>query len=146
VPVLLDAEGDALAQGVAARPTLVKINADELAGVVSGLDVVGGAARLQAAGAQAVIVSEGAGGLLAITEEGCWRAAPTRKLHGNPTGAGDAASAALIVGALRGSSWPERLADAAALSAAAVCAPLAGSFDTGVYRSLREVVVTELGR
>jgi tagatose 6-phosphate kinase len=146
VPVLLDAEGDALALGVAARPTMVKINADELAGLGSGPDVLGGATALQAAGAQAVVVSEGERGLLAVTPEGRWRAAPPQKLLGNPTGAGDAVSAALLEGAWHGRSWPERLSDAVALSAAAVRAPLAGSFDDDVYRSLRGVPVTDLGR
>lgn len=145
VPVLLDADGDALMQGIASGPALVKINSDELAGVVPGGDVLAGAISLQAAGAGAVVVSEGERGLLAVTEKGSWRAAPPSKLHGNPTGAGDAASAALVVGMLRGSPWPELLADAGALSAAAVCAPLAGWFDPDVYRSLREVVVAEPG-
>lgn len=146
VPVLLDTSGDALTQGVAAGHALVKINAGELVGAGFGPDVVGGAVSLRAAGARAVVVSEGVGGLLAVTEEGRWRAAPPMKFQGNPTGAGDAASASLMLGELRGSSWPERLADAVALSAAAVCAPLAGSFDGGVYRSLREVVVSEVAR
>jgi tagatose 6-phosphate kinase len=34
--------------------------------------------------------------------------------------------------------WPERLADAAALSAAAVNAPQAGSFDRAAYERLRQ--------
>jgi tagatose 6-phosphate kinase len=125
---------------------MVKINADELAGLGSGPDVLGGATALQAAGAEAVVVSEGKRGLLAVTPEGRWRAAPPQKLLGNPTGAGDAVSAALLEGALHGRSWPERLSDAVALSAAAVRAPLAGSFDDDVYRSLRGVPVTDLGR
>jgi tagatose 6-phosphate kinase len=146
VPVLLDADGAALAQGVAAGPAIVKINADELTGLCGGPDVLSGAVRLQAAGAQAVVVSEGERGLLALTPDGCWRAAPPRKLRGNPTGAGDAASAALLIGAVQGRSWPDRLSDAVALSAAAVRAPLAGSFDDEVYRSLDDVEVSELGR
>ncbi|MGW5423813.1 PfkB family carbohydrate kinase, partial [Streptomyces sp. NPDC003943] len=62
------------------------------------------------------------------------------RLRGNPTGAGDAAVAALARGLAAGVSWPRRLAEAVALSAAAVAAPLAGSFDPTVHRRLRGAV------
>jgi tagatose 6-phosphate kinase len=39
-----------------------------------------------------------------------------------------------------GTTWPDRLADAVALSAAAVVAPLAGSFDAAAYGRYREQV------
>ena len=67
-------------------------------------------------------------------------AAAPEVLGGNPTGAGDAVSAALAAGMVAGVPWPERLAEAAALSAAAVSAPQAGSFDPDVYRQLRTTV------
>jgi tagatose 6-phosphate kinase len=145
VPVLLDAEGEALARGVAAGPQLVKINARELEGFAPGIDVLSGAAQLRAAGAGAVVVSEGPAGLVGLTEAGAWRAVPPRVSGGNPTGAGDAAAAALVAGMVDAGSWPRRLSDAAALSAAAVTAPMAGSFDEFAYRRLSdEVVVHEL--
>ncbi len=140
VPVLLDTHGEALARGVAAGPQLVKINAQELAGFAPGLDVLEGAARLRAAGAEAAVISEGAEGLVALAEAGAWRAAPPEAVIGNATGAGDAAAAALAAGMLGRSGWPERLADAVALSAAAVSAPLAGSFDPAAYRRFRDEV------
>jgi tagatose 6-phosphate kinase len=144
LPVLLDAEQEALARGVAAGPQLVKINAGELDGFAPGLDVFSGAARLRAAGAGAVVVSEGPAGLVGLTESGAWRAVPPRVSGGNPTGAGDAAAAALVAGMVDASPWPQRLSDAAALSAAAVSAPMAGSFDQSAYRRLRgEVIVRE---
>jgi tagatose 6-phosphate kinase len=141
VPVLLDAEAEALIRGVAAGPQLVKINASELEGFAPGLDVLSGAARLRAAGAGAVVVSDGPGGLLGLTESGAWRAVPPRVSGGNPTGAGDAAAAALVAGMVDSSPWPQRLSDAAALSAAAVTAPMAGSFDASAYRRLRDQVI-----
>jgi tagatose 6-phosphate kinase len=145
VPVLLDAEGEALARGVAAGPQLVKINAAELEGYAPGADMLAGAARLRAAGAGAVVVSEGPAGLVGLTETGAWRATPPRVLGGNPTGAGDAAAAALAAGMADPGPWPERLSDAAALSAAAVSAPMAGSFDEPAYARLaRDVAVREL--
>ncbi len=147
VPVLLDAEGEALAYGVAAGPQVVKINAEELAGFAPGADVLSGAARLREAGAGAVVISEGADGLLALTDAGAWRAAPPQALRGNATGAGDAAAAALVAGMVDATPWPERVAGAAALSAAAVSAPVAGSFDPDVHRRLRgEIVAREIAR
>jgi tagatose 6-phosphate kinase len=52
---------------------------------------------------------------------------------GNATGAGDAATAGLARGLLLGQQWPERLAHAAALGAAAVAAPVAGEFSHADY-------------
>lgn len=140
VPALLDSAGDALRLGVAAHPEIVKINASELSGVIGEDEVAAGAAALQRAGARAVVVTEGPAGLTCFTGEDVWRAAPPEALTGNPTGAGDAASAALVVGMLNAVPWPKRLADAVALSAAAVCAPLAGSFDDRVYRRLKDTI------
>jgi tagatose 6-phosphate kinase len=139
-PVLLDAEGEALLGGVSAGPAVVKINRAELAGAVGGDacgDVVAAAESLRSTGAGAVVVSCGADGLVAVTAEGVWSAAPPEGVRGNATGAGDAASAAVVAGMVDGLGWPERLAEAAALSAAAVAAPQAGSFDPELYRRLR---------
>jgi len=142
VPTVLDADGDALRLGLDGRPTLVKPNADELARVTHNADPVVGAQALRAAGATAVVVTRGADGLLAVAPEGSWIATPPERIAGNPTGAGDAAVAALVAGIVTGTGWPERLADAAALSAAAVAAPLAGSFDANAYcRCLPEIDV-----
>jgi tagatose 6-phosphate kinase len=101
---------------------------------------------LRRRGARAVVVSAGAEGMTAVLDGAVLHAAPPRALTGNPTGAGDAASAALIAGLLDATPWPQRLADATALSAAAVCAPLAGHFDFAVYHRLRdEIEWRELG-
>ncbi len=138
VPVLLDADGEALARGVEAGPDIVKINEAELRGVHDHEHLVEASRELQRHGAHAVVISQGADGLTALTEDGTeLHATPPEALIGNPTGAGDAASAALIIGLLDARPWPDRLADATALSAAAVCAPLAGMFDATLYRSLR---------
>jgi fructose-1-phosphate kinase PfkB-like protein len=94
---------------------------------------------LQALGHETVVcglLSLGADGLLAVTPDECWRAAPPARVGGNPTGAGDAAVAAPTAGLVAGLPWPERLAQAIAVSAAAVGAPVAGSFDPELYRRL----------
>jgi tagatose 6-phosphate kinase len=140
VPVLLDTDGEPLRTALGAGPTLVKINHKELAGVVGHDDVIEGARELQAAGAGTVIISRGVEGLIALSGGEILRAAPPEPVHGNPTGAGDAASAALIAALVDGRPLREGLADAAALSAAAVAAPVAGRFDAELYERLRSQI------
>jgi tagatose 6-phosphate kinase len=132
-PALLDTSGEPLRLGAAAGPAIVKVNRDE----IGGDDVIAAARRLRDAGPAAVVVSLGADGLVAVTEEGDLRAVAPELVSGNPIGAGDAASAALVAGLVAGTPWPDRLADAAALSAAAVHAPVAGSFDAAAYQRYR---------
>src|SRR4051812_35519308 len=145
-PVILDADGDALRLGVAGGPVLVTPNRDELARATGGrraagiAGVLAAADALRAEGAGAVVVSVGESGMVCDTDEGAWRAEPAERVNGNPTGAGDAAVAALARGLVAGTEWPELLRDATALSAAAVAAPLAGSFDEDVYRRHLEEV------
>ncbi|GAA0688692.1 1-phosphofructokinase family hexose kinase [Kitasatospora atroaurantiaca] len=143
VPAVLDADGEALRGGLPAGPALVKPNAAELAAVTGAADPRAGAGWLRAAGAGSVVASLGPDGLLACTPQGSWRARPPERVAGNPTGAGDAAVAALTVGLVAGTPWPDRLADAVALSAATVLAPLAGSYDADAYRSMRQRVRVE---
>jgi tagatose 6-phosphate kinase len=144
VPAVLDTSGDALRAGVAAGPAIVKPNLDELRAVSGqsltaadgGTDraaVTDAATALRTAGAEAVVVSLGADGLLAVTGDGDWHALPPVRVAGNATGAGDAVIAALAHGLVLGRRWPERLAHAAALGAAAVAVPVAGEFSHAAY-------------
>jgi tagatose 6-phosphate kinase len=159
VPVIVDTSGEALRQA-APYAWAVKPNAEELAAVSGTDDPVAGARTLRA---RAVVVSLGADGLLAVTGDEVHRVAPPQVVTGNPTGAGDAVVAALAAGAAAGagrtgvgaraagtgvtgtgaagadvgSRWSDLLADAAALAAAAVLAPLAGSVDLVAYEGFR---------
>ena len=97
-----------------------------------------------AGGAQGVVVSLGARGLLGVLPGMSLLAAPPRQ-HGNTVGAGDAALAALVHGHLTGQPWPDRLRRAAAMSAAAVRQPVAGVVDTGDVAELEALItVSEL--
>ncbi|GAA2481581.1 1-phosphofructokinase family hexose kinase [Streptomyces longisporus] len=142
VPVLLDTSGEPLRRGVAARPDLVKPNADELAELTGSHDPLRGAQDARRRGARSVVASLGTQGLLAVTPEGRWHATPPTRLHGNPTGAGDSAVAGLLSGLTQQLPWPERLSRAVALSAATVLAPVAGEFDRGTYEELLSRVDT----
>lgn len=136
VPVLLDTSGEPLRRGVAARPDIIKPNADELAELTGSHDPLQATRNARRRGAHTVVASLGAEGLLAANTEGRWRATPPRRVHGNPTGAGDSAVAGLLSGLVEQLPWPERLARAVALSAATVLAPVAGEFDRAVYETL----------
>lgn len=108
-------------------------------------EVVGRAKALRADGAENVLVSLGADGMLAVTAQGIWWAAPPGAVVGNPTGAGDAAVAATARALTLGRPWDELLRDAVALSAAAVAAPVAGDFDPDLYvRLLPEITIEGL--
>jgi len=140
-PTILDTSDGPLLAGLAARPDVVKPNAAELAAVTGIGDPVTAARLLLARGAGAVVASLGAAGLVAVTEDGVWRAAAPEALRGNPTGAGDACVAALAAGF--DLDWPTRLAEAVAVSAAAVPCPLAGDIDMDTYRELRPAIALE---
>jgi tagatose 6-phosphate kinase len=144
VTVLLDTSGEPLRRGIAARPDLLKPNAEELAELTGSHDPLQAARDARRRGARTVVASLGAEGLLAVGPEGHWRAAPPRPLRGNPAGAGDSAVAGLLSGLVEDLPWPERLARAAALSAATVLSPVAGEFDRVRYEELLgRVRVTE---
>ncbi|MCK8680591.1 1-phosphofructokinase family hexose kinase [Streptomyces lichenis] len=140
VPVLLDTSGEPLRRGLAARPDLVKPNADELAALTGSREPLRAARDARRRGARAVVASLGPDGLLALTPEGIWRATPPQAVRGNPTGAGDSAVAGLLSALVEGLPWPDRLARAVALSAATVLAPAAGEFDRAAYGELLERV------
>ena len=70
-------------------------------------------------------------------------AVPPEVLRGNPTGAGDAAAAAFAVALRDGVAWPEALAEAVALSGAAVVTPVAGEVDLPTYARLRPLVIVK---
>ena len=143
VPVLLDTSGEPLRRGVAARPDIVKPNAEELAELTGSHDPSQATRSARRRGAHTVVASLGAEGLLVENAAGRWRAAPPRRVHGNPTGAGDSAVAGLLSGLVEDLPWPERLARAVALSAATVLAPAAGEFDRAAYEALAgQVAVT----
>ncbi|WP_405797766.1 1-phosphofructokinase family hexose kinase [Streptomyces sp. NBC_01506] len=144
LPVLLDTSGEPLRRGIAARPDLVKPNADELARLTGTREPLRATRDARRRGGRAVVASLGAAGLLAATPDGSWQAAPPKAVRGNPTGAGDSAVAGLLSGLVERLPWPDRLARAVALSTATVLAPAAGEFDREAYADLLpRIAVTE---
>ncbi|GAA5017268.1 1-phosphofructokinase [Terrabacter aeriphilus] len=148
--VVLDVSGEALARALPAHPDVVKPNRTEAAGVLRALAEAAGAPTRTApdptaqqaayalveAGARAAVVSDGAAGLVLVHGELALRARLPRPLTGNPTGAGDALTAALAAGLDRAgqlpdgrAAWEPVLRRGVAWSAAAVLQPVAGAID-----------------
>lgn len=150
IPVILDTSGEALRRALRAGPTVIKPNRDELAGLIGAdpQDMAETALepevfkKIRGLGPAATVVSLGRDGLVAVTPQGAWHAVPPG-IEGNPTGAGDAAVAALARGMVENTPWPELLRQAAALSAAAVAEPVAGRVDLRFYEVLLPKVSVE---
>ncbi|HET8766891.1 MAG TPA: hexose kinase [Pedococcus sp.] len=142
--VVLDTSQDALVGALPSGPDVVKPNRDELYAVTGTTDPVEGANALQDKGAQHVLVSLGADGMVLVGPDGTVRRARLPEpLRGNPTGAGDACVAGVARGLAGGSAWPDVLADAVAWSAAAVLSPVAGEVSVQDVARLRAVVTVE---
>lgn len=140
---ILDTSGPPLLAGLPARPDLIKPNHAELSDATGIPSPEPAAEALHLLGAGTVVASLGAQGLLAVTAQDTWRALPSERVDGNPTGAGDACVAALAAGKAAGTPWPELLADAVAVSAAAVASPVAGDIDAATRHRIRPTVHVE---
>ncbi|GAB2563084.1 hexose kinase [Nocardia heshunensis] len=152
VPTVCDVDGPALKLAATVPGVVLMPNQDELerlTGVVAERPeaVVRAARPLLDAGVRAVIATRGTAGMIAVTTAGAWSARLPKPLAGNPTGAGDAAAAAVIraLAATREPDWPAVLTDAVATSAAAVVIPVAGQIDLTLRDRLTPTVqVTDL--
>ncbi|MFI6045925.1 hexose kinase [Nocardia sp. NPDC051321] len=136
VPTICDVDGEALRLAAQIPGIILMPNGDELhhlTGIkpATAAEVVTAAYPLIESGVRAVIATRGADGMVAVTAEGAWVATLPEPLAGNPTGAGDSATAAVIAALTEDPvpDWPAILADAVATSAAAVVIPVAGEID-----------------
>lgn len=136
VPTICDVDGEALRLAAQVPGVVLMPNGDELhrlTGVkpVTAAEVVTAAYPLIDNGVRAVLATRGADGMVAVTAAGAWFAALPEPLAGNPTGAGDSATAAVIAALTADEvpDWPTILTDAVATSAAAVVIPVAGEID-----------------
>jgi tagatose 6-phosphate kinase len=159
VPVLVDASGPALLAAARAGADILKPNEHELteavgiaepseaAAALLAMARSGGAGPLSNASADAalvslpqltgrlVVVSRGADGIVAFDDTDRIEIPAVRGVSGNPTGAGDAATAGLAAALLDGDAIAVALRRAAALGAAAVLRPVAGEVDVDAYRA-----------
>jgi len=119
-PVIVDSSGAPFLSAISAGPDVAKPNMEEVAEVVAFADPILGAAELRRRGAHDVVISAGADGLMFLPTRGPgWRGRLAEPLLGNPTGAGDAAVAALAAGLATGLPADAMVRAAVAWSAAA---------------------------
>jgi tagatose 6-phosphate kinase len=133
---------------LAVRPTLVTPNAAEveaLFGQPVDCDAAAAAAarHLVAAGAGNAVISRGPDGLVAAVDGRLLAVRLPESIIGNPTGAGDALTAALAQALSTGRPWDAALADAVAVSAGAVAEAQAGRFHPAVADRVRPDIVVE---
>ncbi|WP_180928744.1 1-phosphofructokinase family hexose kinase [Streptomyces sp. AJS327] len=147
VPVILDLDGEPLLYAARNSAAILTPNRDELGRLLGAsgeaVEVVAASRELAAATGAPVVVTLGADGVIASDSETTWQVKPLRALEGNPTGAGDAAVAAIASALTDGRPWPEILTEAVATSAAAVVAPAAGEIDLPTRRAWRHQLHAE---
>ncbi|MGP5377770.1 1-phosphofructokinase family hexose kinase [Brachybacterium alimentarium] len=142
---LVDVSGKALLAAARAGADICKPNREELQTATGCGDVADAAAVLLEAGAGCVVVSAGHEGIEAYGLDGlATSVSAVPEVTGNPTGAGDAATAGLLLAWLDGQSLRECLTHAAAFGAAAVLRPVAGEVDDrALARFLTDTPITE---
>jgi hypothetical protein len=143
---ILDTSGAALLEAAEAGPALLKPNEHELREATGLASPIEGAAELLRRGAQRVLVSCGAKGMLLAdaSDPGAFLSARLPEaLEGNPTGAGDAAVAAVAACLADGVLDHEQiLRRAVAWSAAAVLMPVAGEISPQHTALADTVIIT----
>lgn len=102
---ILDTSGPALLQGIAACPSILSINEEELRQIMPGPSLIATARQLLATGIKQVLISRGKDGLLLVTERGCWLAQGPVQTEVSSVGAGDSIKTAWIYGHTLG--WDE---------------------------------------
>ncbi|HYG63853.1 MAG TPA: 1-phosphofructokinase, partial [Thermoanaerobaculia bacterium] len=146
--VVLDTSGRPLREAIAARPEVMKPNADELSELAGrALETT---AELRAAGellldggVQRVVVSMGAGGALFVEDGEALLARPPRVEVRSTVGAGDAMVAGLLFATTQGLPLAEVARTATAAGAYAVTRIGSGVEDPAAWRELMAEVVIE---
>lgn len=151
VRTLLDADGEPLRRGVAARPFLIKPNEYEVAELVGERprnleEYIEAATRLAGQAAEIVVLSLGEQGAVAATGQHVLRARAPHVEPMSAVGAGDSMVGAMALSLSRGELLEDALRWGTAAGAAAVITPgteLCRPED--VHRLLKEVRVEQVG-
>ena len=123
--VILDTSGEALKQGLAAGPWLIKPNSEELSDAL-GSDIsslaaqIAAASRLQAQGVEHVVISHGAEGVNWFSRGPALQALPPKVSVASTVGAGDSLLAGMLHGLLSADTPEQTLRTATAIAAMAV--------------------------
>ena len=114
VRTLLDTDGDALLEGVEAKPTVATPNQQEAerllnTALLTRTHYLGAADRIRKMGAEAAVLSLGARGAVGAFPDGTVEVAPPRVEAVSPIGSGDALAAAFLWAMENQSNYPDAL-------------------------------------
>lgn len=123
--VILDADGDCMAEGIKGMPCMVKPNETELARLLgrpmeTDEQLLAGGKELLAMGISNVVISLGGNGALFLWDDGIYRAKSLSVPVISTVGAGDSVVAAMAYGMEKGLPREKRIALAMAMGAASV--------------------------
>ncbi len=143
--VLLDASGERLRLGIAARPFMIKPNrreAEELSGrtIRTTDDAIAVARELGRRGLHLVVISLGAEGLVAAWEDRVYSIAPPVLKAVNTVGAGDCLLGGIAVGLARGLGEDDVLRHGAAAGAAKVLTEETGMLDPSDFERIYDQI------
>jgi len=153
VAVLIDARGKVLMQALSCSPVLVKLNDQELV-ATCGRPIDTERALREAAqmlisgGAQWVLVTQGEQDAWLLNETLAWRFTPPAVEVLNAVGSGDATTAGIAAGLLRGQPMPNAVQLGIACGSASATTLTPGDLDTDLVRRLVpqvRVASSELG-
>jgi tagatose 6-phosphate kinase len=145
VPVVIDSQKAPLAKMLAQWPVLAKLNVHELENTLgfslrNEKQIVAGARRLVERGAQQVVVTLGAKSAWLVQPGRVWRFTPPRVRALNPIGSGDAVTAGISYGILKGWDIVEGMRLGLACGAANALTLTPGDVDAQVVRKLTRKV------
>ncbi len=128
VYTVLDADGPALATGLAARPQMVKGNRSELERLLGRhLDdeesTLEAGRELRAMGVRRAVVTRGRDGAVAVCDNGSWRGRPPRVRAVSAVGSGDSFLAGVVLTLAGGGTMEEALRLGVAAGTACVLSP-----------------------
>lgn len=147
-PVLLDTSGPTLREAIAAKPTFIKPNADEILQISGGpvtnlAQMVETVKRLHQEGIGIVAVSMGRDGVLVAADEGVYRGKPAAIQAVNTVGCGDSMVAGFAVAMARKKPITDQIRLAVAVSAANALAEGTGFFRESDLQALLPKVTVE---
>ena len=142
-PAILDTSGKLLVESLAARPTMIKPNTDEICAILGkkpeSIDEIVAAAREvhESRGIEKVVVSLGGDGSVMACSEGVFRGRAPKIDVVNPVGSGDTMVGAFAVAIARGMGVEDQLAYAMSCASANCLTASTGHFDMAVAEELR---------
>jgi tagatose 6-phosphate kinase len=133
-PVLLDASGELLRQGISAKPDFIKPNREELLALLNHpieteAEIIAAATQFCESGIGMAAVSLGKEGVILVCPSGVYRGETPDVPVVNTVGCGDSMVAAFAVGIARGLPIAETLRLALAISTANALRPETGFYD-----------------